>query len=356
MRTKLLLLTVACLVFFSERGHSQPTDTPQNDYEQLWLSPKRQLETRKSSENFVRSYWEGQGVHRTVLEALECPSVRSAWSVSEEQFQQFNDSVNASINTPEALDMFNKLDGAGWSYDSDDEETRRRFEYLAEQSASLLHNARTDALDSILTQEQKQIIDESLLSSLGETPIVSPSMFEVLNLTDTQRQEMERIKKEFETAFEEMLEDYVNSQMILSNKWHSEVARQDNPNRRMSREELQERNRAVFRKLMSEDREYKSIHEDIQSKSIAFTERFKVEIFDVLTDEQWARLQDLIDNPPRHARIFIAKLREQRGVTEENKGNVWVPGPGSWQPGDPIPESYRIQRNTRGNFPRPANQ
>ena len=356
MKTKLLLLAVACLLLSTFAGLAQQPDTPQNDYERLMLSPRMQLQNRKSFENFVRSYWEGQGVHFTVLGALECPSVRSAWSVSEEQFQQFNDSVNASINTPEALDMFNELDGAGWSYDSDDEETRRRFEYLAEQSASLLHNARTDALDSILTQEQKQIIDESLLSSLGETPIVSPSMFEVLNLTDTQRQEMERIKKEFETAFEEMLEDYVNSQMILSNKWHSEFARQNNPFRQMSREELQEINQTVLRKLMSEDQEYKSIHEDIQSKSIAFAERFKVKIFDVLTDEQWQRLQDLIDNPPRHARIFIQNLREQRGETEENKGDIWVPGPGSWRPGDPLTESYRIRRNTQIRFPRPANQ
>ena len=76
-------------------------------------------------------------------------------------------------------------------------------------------------------------------------------------------------------------------------------------------------------------------------------------MFDVLTDEQWRRLQDLIDNPPAHARVLVQKLREQRGETEENKNNIWVPGPGSWRPGDPIPEVYRIQRNTRGNFPRP---
>jgi hypothetical protein len=31
----------------------------------------------------------------------------------------------------------------------------------------------------------------------------------------------------------------------------------------------------------------------------------------------------------------------------------WMPGPGSWQPGDPIPAGYLQRRQERGRFPRP---
>ena len=89
-------------------------------------------------------------------------------------------------------------------------------------------------------------------------------------------------------------------------------------------------------------------------------------MFDVLMDEQWNRLQELIDHPPEYALMFIKELRESFGLVESEKSeeegaegglspSVWLPGPGSWRPGDAIPEAYRQERNTRGNFPRPEN-
>jgi len=77
----------------------------------------------------------------------------------------------------------------------------------------------------------------------------------------------------------------------------------------------------------------------------------------VLTDEQWKRLQELIDHPSELAKIVLKKLKEDRGESEEGKnpGGGWQPGPGSWRPGDAIPEAYRQERNTRGNFPRTEN-
>ena len=93
-------------------------------------------------------------------------------------------------------------------------------------------------------------------------------------------------------------------------------------------------------------------------------------MFDVLTDEQWVHLQELVDNPPEHVRVLVNRLRmlqasdfrlnvdENESVSEAERvsadSDIWMPGPDSWRPGMPLPESYRIQRNT-GNFPRPQN-
>jgi Ni/Co efflux regulator RcnB len=71
-------------------------------------------------------------------------------------------------------------------------------------------------------------------------------------------------------------------------------------------------------------------------------------MFDVLTDEQWDRMLDLIDNPPDYVKKILRKWKEA-----SEKAAEWAPGPNSWQPGDPIPEKYRQERQTKGNFPRP---
>ena len=102
---------------------------------------------------------------------------------------------------------------------------------------------------------------------------------------------------------------------------------------------------------MAEDPEYKKIQEEILSQSQAFSEKFKIRMFDVLTDEQWARLLALIDNPPAHAQVLGKRLRERQGENAQTGGG-YIPGPGAWQPGDPIPAQYRQERNTRSRFPR----
>jgi Ni/Co efflux regulator RcnB len=71
-------------------------------------------------------------------------------------------------------------------------------------------------------------------------------------------------------------------------------------------------------------------------------------MFDVLTDEQWRRLQNMIDNPTGLVKMLLVKTKGW-----QEKKEAWTPGPNSWRPGDPIPEQYRQQRNERqGRFPR----
>jgi Ni/Co efflux regulator RcnB len=108
-------------------------------------------------------------------------------------------------------------------------------------------------------------------------------------------------------------------------------------------------------KEMQKNPEFKRIQDELQTSGKAFSAKFKTRMFDVLNDEQWARLQLLIDNPPPYAKVLLQKIREQSGQAEQSGGG-WVPGPNSWKPGDPIPEEYRQKRNTPGNLPRPKPQ
>ena len=51
--------------------------------------------------------------------------------------------------------------------------------------------------------------------------------------------------------------------------------------------------------------------------------------------------------------MFRKHLKKQQGESEDTKKTeVWMPGPGAWQPGGAIPEGYRIERNRRSGFPR----
>jgi hypothetical protein len=68
-----------------------------------------------------------------------------------------------------------------------------------------------------------------------------------------------------------------------------------------------------------------------------------VKLFDVLTDEQWVRLQDLIDNPPEHAKALRERLRDYN----EQAAQTWQPSATPWMTGEAIPESYRQERNAR---------
>jgi hypothetical protein len=95
----------------------------------------------------------------------------------------------------------------------------------------------------------------------------------------------------------------------------------------------------------------------MHTRTIVFSTQFRIRLYDVLTDAQWSRLQELINNPPEHVKVLLNKLKglsdEDEKSAEPTIPNVWVPGPGSWRPGDALPEAYRIERNTRlRQFPR----
>jgi Ni/Co efflux regulator RcnB len=336
-------------------NYAQPADSQQNYFEQMLQSHTYQESQKRGTKNIWRSMWEGgHAAGSLAAELLFLPDIRTIWDVSDEQFEQI---VDARFYSPEQRELQVELHALRNPedpfFDNADEETKEKMFALQERIWLQQSEDAANAVNDTLTEEQKQIVGITMLASMGELPILSLDIFGVLNLTDAQRQQMAEIRKELKPEFENYLDEFVNSQMAMMNKLYAELARQG-INR--GDEDFLEKHGVIIKKLMAEDLEFKQIHEEIQSNVRAFMARFKIEMFDVLDDEQWTRLQGLIDNPPEHARNFIATLRKQMGVTEGNESEVWQPGPGSWRPGDAIPEAYRQERNRRGNFPRRENE
>ena len=388
MKTKLLLLAVACLLLLTATGYAQ-IQTVMTTIPQDGVMHERALEAQMKKG--VRMFWDGQSTGLMAMVIIENHEFRAALGVSDEQLEQFRNRLDMGNimrdlhDTPEfqeiqqaAMELAQPaLELADPSLYVFDEETMSKALELQGRAETLTMNAMIDATTNALTPELTQKIHEMHLAAMGELPIISARAFEALDLTDTQRQEMERIKQRFEPDFEILLEEYVRNQMILDRKIDSEIDKisqyiQDALDSGVVFPDgtVFSTRREIIQRLLAEDPEYRRLHSEIQSRGNAFSTQFKTQMFDVLTDAQWIRLQDLIDNPPEHVRFFLQRMaRELMGtdisVQNENARNgggradatndVWMPGPDSWRPGMPIPESYRIQRNT-GNFPRPTNQ
>jgi len=327
MKTKRLLLAVACLLLLAATGQtqvrfsqivlSQPSPARVN-FASVVQQTLEEAFAKGYIKQSLRMFWEGQGVGVSSGMLLDHPNILAALDISEEQQQQMNASFEIFANSPGTLKTANEFETAVRAISRipmpniHDETAVKEYitkiegkmMFAAKQMVLFLKNAADVDLKNHLLPEQLRKVQEMHLVAMKEKSMfISPSAFEALGLSDTQRQEAERIKKELEPKFEKLLEDVTKNQMILERRLNSEQAkdvrgREDNPESRD----------ALRKQLLTECPEYKRIYEKIQSLGKAFFEQFKIKMVDVLTDEQRKQLQELFDNPPEHARIYISNM------------------------------------------------
>jgi Ni/Co efflux regulator RcnB len=312
---------------------------------------------KNSSKVLIRSQWNGLGGNGIIVALLRDPDFRQELGVSNEQYERIQE-VSKDRRDPQKNPELNKIyeeiksieAAHGTTLQNADEETKKKYFDLNDKVTEMTITVYSDdglshyhvayALEKTLTQEQKQRMKElQLAASLSDVSIFPPSMFEALDLTDAQKQEMEAIKARLESELEKPLEDLAKRQRMVDNKIWEECEKKGYEGIDFSL--LDE----VTLKQIKED--MGKIANETQSYGTQYAKQFKTEMFDVLTDEQWARLQNMIDNPSGLVKTMQKKMKEWK----ENKG-AYTPGPNSWQPGDPIPEEYRQQRNERQRFPR----
>ena len=361
MKIKFFLTAVACLFLLSMVGHAQ---VPPN-FAQMRQSPFMQQVMKNGVKTGIRSFWNGQGANLMAFGMLNDSDIRAAWGVSDEQHQQIQGlpmrmgmEMQNNAELMEVVREMQALGGHSVLFDPNaDAATQQKFQGVQEKLTALSVGFICDGIDNIMTPEQKQKMNESLLANLSEMPVASPSMFEILDLNDAQKQQMNAIKKELEPEFEKNLENFSSASMVLANMMYDEMEKQgfDLVDMQKEPEKMQEKIREMTEKMqpiqkkLMENPEYKKISDEINSTGKIFSAKLNTKMFDILTDEQWNRLQHLIDNPPEYAKIFGKKMKEQQAQKEQAGG--WQPGPNSWKPGDPIPEGYRQQRS-EGRFPR----
>jgi hypothetical protein len=357
MNPKRLLITVLCLSLFSALGQAQLFDDLQGRIDRLAIgysgSPDERdflLEISKIRlKDTVHRFWEGRGTNCLVASLLEDSEIRTALGICENQLQQMKEMATEYIHAPERREAMEKTVVFGRI--NADGEVEHVVETVVAPDEDQFSELMSYIFEKAFTPEQRQKKDEMMTAFISDAPFLSVNMFEALGLTDAQKQQMEDIRKEIESEFEAVLEEFANAQMILLDKVLEEFWKQRR-DRGLGEQDQQD----IVKRLLTEDPVFRRTHNEIQTRTRVFSTQFRTRLYDVLTDEQWARLQELINNPPEHVKVLLDKLREMRGESEESKEegtSGWTPGPGSWQPGDAIPGAYRIERETRSRqFPR----
>jgi len=373
MKTHLLFLVVSCLFFLSVTGYTQPRQPTAEERRQL------RIEEIKYS---LRLNWDSHTSIISVINQIHYKDIRLALGISDEQVEQEQaasrrdpDVMRTTLeNRPEYLEMFRALfEESEVLYERyPDARPRRDAGGLlpgAPMPAEFYEQSRdinkrmsrlqtfvtAEAYRGILTSEQEQKICEAMLANMEIYSIISPSWFVGLDLMDVQKQQMQTLAEDFEPELEKYLENFANYWVAHDELLFATLEKQEGAT-------LGERMQAT-NKILAGNPEYKRITEEWGSLKKAFAAQFmeKISERNIFTGEQWARLQELFDNPPEHAKALVRGIRgmgvaaaasggESVGSGDGEKSDGWQPGPGSWRPGDALP--VRVQEQREGRFPR----
>jgi len=378
MTTKQVFLTLSCLLLLVIAGQLSI------------VRAQESIQTQQDSErhqNISRHIWHGSGRSIANDTLLRDPAFRAAFGVSDETYQQILENARDKVSIPENPefrkvvqefeDTREALTGSRYMMgqplnmrDGDEErmklfnrsrELQEKMQTMASEASFLYDRLYGAAFEDALSPELKQKIGEAWLAAMGETESFSPSLFEVLNLTDTQKEGMERIKKELEPEFEKYLEIFGNNAAKITKMVDDWLSRPE-VQRAFSDSGL-----SLNVWLRQEEPEFGRLVDESRASRMAFITLFRTRMHDILTDGQRRRLQELSDNPPPYALYLIQRLRRERGRHEEVAINqsgksdragadkdIWIPGPNAWRPGDPLlPGAHRLERSSP--FPRGEN-
>jgi len=333
-------------------------------------SPEMQQMQRNGMRQMMNSFWGGDGSNMMAMGFLQQEDFRAGIGLTDEQFQNIRSAPSRFMeDDPRAQqfrDEMNELmtrDGGPFGENGTAEMRQRFVELQMEVQATMqerMVEGMTNTINENLTPDQIQKVREAQISAMSALPIISASMFEALDLSDAQKRRLDEIKKEMEPEFERHADKLVDMQMLMMEKM------QERQERIMGTTDPEERARLSEgfspENIIRNNPELQRAMNEVMESGRVFSEAVKVRMFDVLTDAQWRRMTALIDNPPEYMKKVIAEMRKQMGTDDpqaangqavsRQPGSGWAPGPGSWQPGDPIPMQYRIERETRSRFPR----
>lgn len=332
------------------------------------------------SENRMRyrAMWDGNGASNSMQPFLFNDDFRKGIGLTEEQAAQveFMYSKNGTMGhwyrakaqtNPELAAIPEEGDRLREGYrDNPYGETLTEAEKQAiiansEQGSAFYYAETQKDVENLLTPEQLQAVRESELALMGENPILNPSMFWALDLGDEQKEQMEAIKKAMEPEFAQIVEELVDAEDALQELKFDLFAKvgikfdengmpvdENGKLLRDDREAMEKKMKRIDEEF-SRNVELRDRMEQLNERASGFMKRFKFKMLDVLTDEQLARLERIIADPPSYVKNIRDRMQKSREARD--KSDDWRPGPDSWRPGDPIPEEYKQERKA-GGFPR----
>ncbi len=334
------------------------------------------------SENRVRYWamWEGQGGTTSVGPLMDDAGFRSELGLTEDQYAQidFMYSKNGSmghwyrtkaLTNPELAAVLAEHQQQVESIrDSDDpnglnmpEEKIQEFIATSEEMTKIYYQETQKDIENLLSPEQMQTVRESELALISEIPILNPSMFQSLDLTAEQKEQMEAIKKELEPEFEKIVEELVHAEdefqqlkfdlfeqagMIFDA--NGQLCDENGKPLRNDPVTMRKKMQAVELELAKHGK-IQTKMKGINDKASQFMNGFKLKMLDNLSDEQLEKMRHIIENPTEYVKRIRNEKHRQRVAKE--KENEWQPGIDSWHPGDPLPEEYLKKRKEKKAFP-----
>ena len=319
---------------------------------------------RDGQRRMMSSMWNGESTNLIIVDLLEQDDLREGLGISQEQYQKMRDMVlsPALWDDPRIKSFQDERSqlmsehGNPFAEDAS-EELKVKFLELHERVLMTAQEIQSSIINENLTPNQLRKINEFQISAMSEFPIPFPNMFEALDLSDDQKKRLNSIRKEMEPEWEKFVDKAIGGQMKFQEK--IEEAFKGRLEDITDPEERERVRKNIVDNVRKTDSEMQKMMNAVMASGKELAGKLKVEMFDVLNDEQWARMLDLIDNPPEYAKKAIAQMRKQMGADDpqarsRQPGGGYVPGPGAWQPGSSaIPEQYRQERNSR--FPRGGN-
>ena len=331
---------------------------------EMMRSPVFQQAQRNAAKQVMNSFWNGDGADLMAMGLLHDDETREGIGVSREQQQKIQDATHSMyqdmVNDPRIKPLqeeMNKLmlETPGGPFGGDaSEETQKRFVELQMEIQLKMQETMLERMTNVvtenLTSDQLKKVKEFQISMMGEFPIVSPNMFEALDLSDAQKQQLIGIKKELQPEFERNMDRMIDVQMKFTDARQDELEKlQDITNP----EERQKLLGNLAENVRKSNPELQREMNEMMESGKGFANQLKFKMFDVLTDEQMERMAQLINNPPDYAKKMVAKIRKLMGNDDSptNASGEWKPNANSWKPGDPIPAEYLEQRQER-RFPK----
>ncbi len=353
---RLLFTGLLVLCFFTVSA----TFAQQIDFLKLVRSPMMQRSQQAAGRALADSMWNGNGGNMLAIQLVDEPEIREAWGITDEQQQRIKATVTDQslfVNQPEfpglVAEMGKFMDPADIFMEKASKERLDGFTEVQEKIVGLAMNAIPAEINNILTEEQNQKLLEFQLAGMSEMPIITPSSFEALGLSEEQKKELEAVKKELEADFTKMMDETMEMSFRHLGKIYDKIAEEgvEIKDGKALHEKITDATKQL-EELAKTDENVRRDNEEIQKKGLAFMTRLKFKVFDILTDEQMAKLEALVDHQPEYVKIALKRMKEKQGL-DDNTSSIQTFFD-AWKPGEAIPEEYRQHRRKK-NFPTEEN-
>ena len=362
-----LLATLPCLFLFSAIASAQQPEAEQQQIEyrlRVLTSPMRQLDELSESLAAFRAPWEGSGTVAALRMAMRLVGADEL-GLSEEQKERlpfsadgdgmkqapYEDFYDTNNPTPELAQAREALKAAlipgDPLFERATEEQKSVFLEAATKIDGLFQKTLQAEIEETLTPGQMYEVRKLAMQLMPEMGLPFPPMFEILDLTDEQKREMDKIAGEMYVEYDRLvLELLTHESEEKYSKYRSELQGKTFA----SLEELNKSFGEIRNQFSLESAESRKRATEFLERGTKQVTLLQNRVMNVLTDEQLDRMQEIMDETPASVKKFLVRVKAMREF--QKKIPIYTPGPDAWQPGMPLPVEIKEERK-KGTFPRP---